>query len=92
MSRYLSTLCFVTCFVFSIFPHLAVADFTSLTIKLNSSAGGDQINPSIASLPDDKFVVIWSDRAGMMVTEAVFLVEYIRQALSRCHLNFWSIH
>jgi hypothetical protein len=64
MSRYLSTLCFVTCFVFSIFPHLAVADFTSLTIKLNSSAGGDQINPSIASLPDDKFVVIWSDRAG----------------------------
>jgi hypothetical protein len=64
MSRYLSTLCFVTCFVFSIFPHLAVADFTSLTIKLNSSAGGDQINPSMASLPDDKFVVIWSDRAG----------------------------
>jgi hypothetical protein len=41
-----------------------VISFTSLTAKLNSTASGDQINPSIASLPGDEFVVIWSDRAG----------------------------
>jgi hypothetical protein len=41
-----------------------VISFTSLTTKLNSTAGGDQINPSIASLPGDEFVAIWSDRAG----------------------------
>ena len=38
--------------------------FTSLITQLNSDTGGDQVNPSIASLPDDRFVVLWTDNSG----------------------------
>ena len=38
--------------------------FSSATTRLNTAFGGDQINPSIAPLPDDKFVVVWSDRVA----------------------------
>jgi len=38
--------------------------FSSSTTRLNTALGGEQINPSIAPLPDDKFVVVWSDRAA----------------------------
>ena len=38
--------------------------FSSTTARLNAAFGGDQINPSIAPLPDDKFVVVWSDRVA----------------------------
>ena len=38
--------------------------FSSATTRLNAAFGGDQINPSIAPLPDDKFVVVWSDRVA----------------------------
>ena len=39
-------------------------DFTSAITQLNMTANGDQINPSISSLPGNKFAMIWSDRAG----------------------------
>ena len=38
--------------------------YASATTRLNAAFGGDQINPSIAPLPDDKFVVVWSDRVA----------------------------
>jgi hypothetical protein len=38
--------------------------FSSTTTRLNTALSGDQINPSIAPLPDDKFVVGWSDRVA----------------------------
>ena len=38
--------------------------FSSTTTRLNTAFSGDQINPSIAPLPDDKFVVVWSDRVA----------------------------
>ena len=38
--------------------------FTSEITRLNATTPGSQINPSIASLPDDRFVMTWSDRAG----------------------------
>lgn len=39
--------------------------FTSETTVLNATIGGDQINPSIASLPGNQFVMTWSDRASL---------------------------
>ena len=39
-------------------------DFTSAITQLNMTANGNQINPSISSLPGNKFAMIWSDRAG----------------------------
>ena len=41
-----------------------IVDFTSAITQLNMTANGDQINPSISSLPGNKFAMIWSDRAG----------------------------
>ncbi|MDG1207035.1 MAG: thrombospondin type 3 repeat-containing protein, partial [Pseudomonadales bacterium] len=38
--------------------------YVSATTRLNAAFSGDQINPSIAPLPDDKFVVVWSDRVA----------------------------
>ena len=38
--------------------------FTSETTLLNATVPGDQINPSIAALPGNQFVMTWSDRAG----------------------------
>lgn len=38
--------------------------FTSEIERLNSTTSGDQINPSIAPLPNNRFVISWSDRAG----------------------------
>ena len=38
--------------------------YASATTRLNAAFSGDQINPSIAPLPDDKFVVVWSDRVA----------------------------
>jgi hypothetical protein len=38
--------------------------FTSETTLLNATVAGDQINPSIAALPGNQFVMTWSDRAG----------------------------
>jgi|GEM_PF-1766611 len=34
------------------------------TVRLNTTTAGDQINPALAALPDDRFVVTWSDRSG----------------------------
>lgn len=38
--------------------------FSSTTQKLNTTDSGDQINPAVAALPNNRFVVSWSDRSG----------------------------
>lgn len=40
-------------------------NFTSVITQLNATkTAGDQINPSVAALPGNQFVMTWSDRAS----------------------------
>ena len=45
-------------------PPLEDIGFTSEIERLNTTTSGDQINPSIVALPNDRFAMTWSDRAG----------------------------
>ena len=46
-------------------PPLKTVGFTSVITQLNATTtAGDQINPSVAALPGNQFVMTWSDRAS----------------------------
>ena len=45
-------------------PFTYDVSFTSEMMLLNATTAGDQINPSVASLPGNQFVMTWSDRAS----------------------------
>jgi hypothetical protein len=46
-------------------PPLKTVGFTSVITQLNATTtAGDQINPSVAALPSNQFVMTWSDRAS----------------------------
>lgn len=42
----------------------ASPSFTTDMVRMNATTSGDQINPSVAALPGNQFVMTWSDRAG----------------------------
>ncbi len=65
------------------------AFFSSGTTVLNiADPSGEQINPRTAAMPNDTFVVVWSDRAGKTVVRAVFMAVFIRLGSSQYRLIF----